>query len=282
MLDRMTRSRPPTVRLLSPRRGLHLRGTGRLLVRWRAADPDTAALRATVDYAADGKTFRTVFQGPNTGHAAIPGRFVSSGTRARVRIVIDDSFSRASDISAPFRADGIPPTPQIIVPDAQAVLQAGRTVLRGSAQDDRGSPLRGRHLTWFAGSGRLGTGEHVYATLTPGRIVLRLQARDAAGRIAVAVRRITVTPVALRVQFLSAPGKVGARAKVVNIRLATTVPGTVHSGHRNTPTSGRVRTIPNPLPGRPQRGIVKATLTITAAGPRQPPVRLTIVVLRGS
>ena len=76
-VDRKVRSRPPTVRVRAAPR----RGGSRLAVRWTARDPDGEPLRVTVEYGADGRTWRTVYQGPSRGRANIPAR-LPRGRRA--------------------------------------------------------------------------------------------------------------------------------------------------------------------------------------------------------
>ena len=95
-------------------------------MRWKASDPDGDALRATIDYAADGRNWRTVFQGPSTGRATIKGRFLDAGSRARLRVTVDDGFAQARATSTRFRADGTPPVARIVLPDGERVA-AGRT-----------------------------------------------------------------------------------------------------------------------------------------------------------
>ena len=165
--------------------------------------------RVTIDYAADGRNWRTVFQGPSTGRATIKGRFLDTGSRARLRVTVDDGFAQARATSTRFRADGTPPVARIVLPDVSESPQAGRVLLQGSALDDRGRRLRGRALTWFAGTKRLGTGERLLAKLPAGRITLRLRASDR-GRVTFA-DRLLVTPVALQLTSLRVPDRVATQ-----------------------------------------------------------------------
>ena len=274
-VDRKVRSRPPTVRVRSPRRG-----GSRLAVRWTARDPDGEPLRVTVEYGADGKTWRTVYQGPSRGRANIPTRFLEAGSRARVRVTVDDGFAHARAVSAPFRVAGRPPAPRIVLPAAGDAPQAGRVLLQGAAIDERGRRQRGRALTWFAGRRRLGTGERLTATLPGGRVTVRLQARDSAGRVAVATRTLRVAPVALQVRTLRVPDRVHARASTVPVSLSTTVPATVRARGRSWTVDARTRILRIPLPARPRTGLVRVELTIAARGPRQPALHRTILTLR--
>jgi hypothetical protein len=279
VLHRLERSRAPRVRVLAPARRARVTARGRLAVHWKASDPDGDALRATIDYAADGRSWRTVFQGPSTGHATIQGRSLDAGSRARLRVTVDDGFARARATSARFRADGAPPVARIVLPDANESPQAGRVLLQGSGLDVRGRRLPGRALTWFAGSKRLGTGERLLAKLPAGRVTLRLRASDR-GRVAFAARPLVVTPVALQLTSLRVPDRVAARASRVAITLATTVPATLRAGGRRFRVGSRARRIVIPLPSRPRTGILERQLTLSADGAPQRRLRMTIVVLR--
>ena len=279
-LDRKERSRPPVVKLTAPATGVHVAGSGGLDVRWTASDPDGDPLHATIDYAAGGTDWRTVFQGPSAGRATVPGGFLEAGPKARVRVTVDDGFEQARDVSAAFETAGAAPTVQIALPDDGDELQAGRTLLVGSASGDRGR-LPGRALTWFAGSKRLGRGERLQATLPAGSVRLRLVARDAGGRAGTATRRLTVAPARLALRGLRVPDRVAPGASRVAVTLAATVPARVRAGGRTFRIGPRARRIRIPLPGRPRTGVVKAELTIAATGRRQPALRQTVVVLRG-
>ena len=257
------------------------RGASSLTLRWAARDPDGDALRATIEYAPDGRTWRTVQQGPSRGRATVPARLLEAGARARFRVTVDDGFNRARAVSAPVRVAGRPPTPRIVVPGAGESQQAGRVLLIGAARDERGRRLRGHALTWFAGTRRLGTGERLTASLPAGRVTLRLRARDSAGRTAVARQRLTVAPVALQLQVLRAAERVNATARTVSIELSTSTPATLRAGGRRWPVGPRTRTLQIPLPARPRSGLLSVKLTITASGPRQPALRRTLVALRG-
>jgi hypothetical protein len=73
VLDRLERSHAPHVRVLAPRRAIRIGAGGRLPVRWKATDPDGDDLRVTIDYAADGGTWRTVFPGAESRARDDPG-----------------------------------------------------------------------------------------------------------------------------------------------------------------------------------------------------------------
>jgi hypothetical protein len=167
-----------------------------------------------------------------------------------------------------------------VVPAAGDALQAGRQLLIGSAVDERARRLRGRSLTWFAGSRRIGTGERIWATLPAGRLTLTLRARDARGRSDVSRRTMPSTPVTLQLKRLATPARVRPRARHVAVTLATTVAATARAGGRSYRVGPHARRLLLRLPARPRTGILKLRLSITARGARQRNVHTTIVVLR--
>ena len=236
---------------------------------------------ASVDYSSDGgHTWRHVLQGRSTGRASIPGRYLESSDRGRVRVVVNDGFSDATAVSAVLRAPGTPPSARIVLPQAGASVQAGPVRLFGTGRDDHTHRLHGRALTWFAGSRRLGSGEQLRAQLPAGRVTLRLVARDSRRRVAVVTRRLRVAPVALRLVRLRTPAHVGPRARTLAIGLATSVPATVRVGSHRYRVGPHSRTLRIPLPARPEIGILQFTVTVSASGARQPALRERIVLLR--
>jgi hypothetical protein len=280
VVDRVSRSEPPEVRLLSPRRGMRV---GRSLdVRWKASDPDGDPLLSTVEYSPNGRSgWRTVFTSEDARRATIPGRSLEASRKARVRVTVNDAFGQARVRSAPFRVAGAPPTARIERPAGGERLQAGVPVqLVGSAFDDRRKQLRGRSLSWFAGARRLGRGQQLRVSLPAGRVKLRLVARDRRGRAGRAARALRVAPVPLRLVGLSAPDRVGPRARSVKLTVATTTRATLRARgtkHRVGPRSRRVKV---PLPAKPARGVIKIAVTIKASGPKQSPLTATLYVLR--
>ena len=106
-------------------------------------------------------------------------------------------------------------------------------------------------------------------------------ARDARGRVGAATRRLTVAPVLLALRGLRVPDRVAAGASRLAVTLSTTVPARVRAGGRSFRVGPRARRVFIPLPRRSRTGVVRVRLTITAAGPRQPSLQPTVVVLRG-
>ncbi len=167
-----------------------------LLVRWQSVAEGPRDALASVDYSAgNGRTWQTVYSGPDTGRVSIPGAYLTGGRRARVRVSVNAGFGDATAVSKPFRVVGAPPVAVITAPTKATPLRAGvPAVLAGSASDSAGRPLTGRALTWFAGRSRLGRGATLVTTkLRRGRTRLRLVARDAAGVRGTATRTVRVS-----------------------------------------------------------------------------------------
>ena len=270
VLDTARRSGTPRVRLRS------VRGHRGLVVRWSASDPDGDPLHATVEYAPDGRTWTTVFDGPSRGRAALDARELAGGTRARVRVNVSDSFSEARAVSRRLRVRGNRPRVKIL--DPGPVAAGERIRLAGQAVDDRHVPLRGRALTWFAGHRRLGTGESVRARLAAGRVTLRLVARDPRGRRAVATRRIRVAPPRLRLETLTAPRRVKRGARTIALRVKTSIAATLRAGGRRHRVGPRARRIVVRLPRRPAVGLLRVPVTLRARGGR---IATELTVVRG-
>jgi hypothetical protein len=278
MLDRRDRSQPPAIRVTAPRRGARVGARGRLIVRWRASDPQGNAMYATVDYAPDGRSWQTLFQGPSTGQATIPAGALTASTHGRIRVTVNDGFAQTSAESARFRAAGSPPMVHIEVPAPGATLQSGPALFEGAAVDETGRHLGGRALTWYAGSRRLGTGPRLMATLPAGRLTVRLVARDDRGRTSVASERLVVTPVPLQILRLSAPAT--ASDSRIQVQIATNEPAILRLRGRAYRVGPRPRRLSVSLPKRPRRGVVTMPLTLRARGPHQPAVQTAFTVYR--
>src|SRR5262249_20333538 len=152
--------------------------------------------------------------------------------------------------------------------------------LVGSALDDRLERLQRPALTWFAGSRRLGSGEQLRVTLPPGRVRLRLVARDRLGRVGTAARTVQLAPIPLRLVTRPARAKVGHRARSGPVTLAPTTAAVLRARGTRALVGSRARRVLIPLPARPARGVFTVPITIVAAGTRQSPVKFTLYVLR--
>ena len=283
VVDTRSRSRAPKLRLLAPRAGAFVRARKKLLVRWSASDPDKDRLQATVEYSPDaGRNWTTVYDGPSTGHASVPGRILAGSKRARVRVRVNDGYDEARAVSGLFRSEGRPPKTTIVRPVTTEKVQAGdRTILVGTALDDRNQPLSGGKLTWYAGRKRLGTGNRRTVRLDAGRIKLRLVARDRNGKQGVATRTIQVAPVMLRITTLGLPASVKHRAKTVKIRIAASGPATLRAGGGLFKVGTRARRLAIRLPRKPASGRLRVPIDLRAGGKVvRGRVRATLTVLR--
>ena len=275
LLDSLTRSRPPTVRLASPRRGTRVRGRGKLNVSWSASDPDGDVLAATVDFSADnGKHWRTVYQGPSGGRAVIAGRYLAATKRARVRVNVNDGFSETSAKSQPFVSEGIPPRVEILTPlPGDPVSTGEKTTLIGTASDDIGRTLPGKALTWFAGGKRLGRGAQLRVRLPLGMVSLRLVARDRTGRTGSAKVRLRVQAPQLRIVSLKMPLKVRKNARSMSVRIRSSAPAKLVAGGRSFELGKRARKVTITLPKRPAVGVLSVPFKLS---PRSGTARGTI------
>jgi hypothetical protein len=225
---RRQRSRfPPTISLLSPRRGT-VRGA-RVTVRWRASDRDRDPLTAEVDYSPNGgRSWNPVSIGPSRGRVVISTRLLKASRRARLRVRVDDGFDDATAVSGPLVVPGAPPQVLIQAPvRSQRIRASAPLYLQGLATGDQGLSLRPRALRWFDGPRALGSGRSVSVTgLAAGRHTIRLEAREGA-RIGTASVRIVIRAVQPAFLVLAFPARISSRARTVRLRVASTVGATL-------------------------------------------------------
>jgi hypothetical protein len=201
--------------------------------------------------------------------------------RSRLRVSVSDGFNRTRGLSGTFRAKGAPPSAQLLSPDSTSGLQAGvPTELLASAVDGTGKRLRGRALTWFAGSRRLGFGERLRVSLPAGTQRLRLRVRDAGGRERVLTRRVTVAPVALRFTTLRVPEHVKAGARNVAIRVSSTIAASLRLNGRSYAIGTRARRILIALPRKPGAGVLKLRFTLVPRGGKTAATDATVFIVR--
>ena len=112
-----------------------------MVVRWRATNPDHQNLTASVDYSRDdGRSWKTVFIGPNTGHASLPGSYLEGSRSARVRVRVNDGFNESVAVSSRFTVLDAPPqvtiakTLKTIPGDATPAAARGRPSTNGPAR----------------------------------------------------------------------------------------------------------------------------------------------------
>jgi hypothetical protein len=263
LLHSMARTRPPAVRLSTPR------VSGRVLeVRWRASDPDGGELEASIDFSADnGRTWRTVQAAPDSGTASIPLATLTGSRLARVRVNVNDGFAETTVRSTSIRVPGTKPRVRIIGPERRATVRTGeRVTLIASAVDDAGGTLTGRSLTWFAGSKRLGSGARLRTLLPRGARNVRLVARDRNGLAGVALVPLRVTVPPLRLVSVRVPGRVNRGARTMRVRIQTSAAATLVAGGRRYALGRAARTVIVTLPRRPSAGILDVPFRIAPRG----------------
>jgi hypothetical protein len=226
VLEKMQRdATPPTVKLLSPAAGTHIKGLGHTVVRWTRTGnaPD-----ATVEYSPDGgKTWRRVTRIENASSASIPNALLTTSSHGRIRVDVDDGFDRASAVSGLLRVDGAPP--KVVIEGVEAAVEVPDDAplsLSGRAVDQYGRPLTRSALRWFHGRTLLGRGTSVLAQgLGAGRQTIRLVATDSRGLRGAAQVVVRVRAVTPHLVGLMLPQSVRRSARTIVIKAASTVPG---------------------------------------------------------
>jgi len=266
VLDRLERSRPPSVKLVAPGKGTRVRRGGQLQVRWQASDPDGGALQATVDFSPDGgRSWRSVYQGPSTGRATVPSSLLAGSAQARLRVSVNDGFAEATAASSAFTTEGSLPKANIIAPEPGGTVRAGEaTLLTGSALDDQMRSLKGKALTWFAGRKRLGTGPQIKAPLPAGKVTLKLVARDRNGLTGTATLPLRVEARRLRVVSVSVPQKVGKSARTVTVTISTSARSTLTAAGRRLRVGTKATKLTIPLPKKPAVGVLRVPFKLSA------------------
>jgi hypothetical protein len=243
---RMRSSQAPTGRFLSPRPRSRIGRSRTTLVRFSARDADGDRLTSKVYYSPDGGRTWKVVAGPFTGTVArVPSRLLAGSRDGRLQVRISDGFNLTTVTSGRLRVAGSPPLVQIIgMPARGRVPQTAILPLQGSAFDDAGRPLTGRHLRWYLGKRLIGSGGQVSARgLRPGNNTIRLVATDAHGRRGQATARLRVSAVAAQYLLFYAPLQVSPRARSVWITAASTLPATFTIAGKHYALGPRERTI---------------------------------------
>jgi hypothetical protein len=229
-MARRTRSaHAPVGRFLSPRPGARLGRARVTTVRWSAHDADADRLTSTVQYSPDGgRDWKVLADRLTGGSARIPSHFLSASNNARLRVRISDGFDTTIVESGRLRAAGAPPVVRIAgAPAHGRVLSTATLLLQGSAYDDTGRPLTGRHLSWYLGTRLIGRGDRLTLhDLKTRSAVIRLVATDARGRSGLATVRLRVRAVAARYLLFYAPLLVSSRAQTLRIIVASSAPAT--------------------------------------------------------
>lgn len=260
----------PWLKLLSPKAGTKIGTKANTSIRWRVTDSDAGdQLLAAVQYSADGgRDWKTVAFGESRGQVRLPSRFFTASRRARVRVTVNDGFNETAVTSPQLRSLGGPPAVSITSPLRRTSLAAGSVLLlEGSAYDDRVRRLTGRRLQWRVGRRGVGRGEQVtVGGLPAGRHKVTLLARDSRGRRGSRSVTVRIRGVKPLFTLLRGPKRISRQARVVSLRVATTLPATLVVGGKRFSVSPRSRAISVPI--RRGRGNLNVRLELRSGGKR--------------
>ncbi len=138
-------------------------------------------------------------------------------------------------------------------------------LLQGTAFDDAGQPLTGRHLKWYAGRRLLARGELLTVSGLPaGTTAIRLIATDTHGRSSQAQLRFKVK--AIRATFLLARAsmRVSPHTRQVRIMVAATTAAVLKIGGARYRVDRRRRTIT--IAVRPGRSTLQLKYSLSSPG----------------
>jgi hypothetical protein len=236
LADRSASAHAPTVAITSPRRGATVGRASTVLLTWNARDADGDRLEASIEYAANGRTFRSIGDTTVAGRMTLPSRLFTRASAARVRVRVNDGFHETTAVVGPIKAIGTPPEIQVLTPATGARTSADASVtLQATAWDELGRKVSDRRIRWLQGKRVVlarGTGT---AMLPAGRQTLTVEARDLSGRKA--RRTVVVRVAAARPRFLriGGPARVKLSARKVTLKFAASFPSTLRiAGRRRT------------------------------------------------
>jgi hypothetical protein len=255
----------PQVSIRAPRGGDRTGAKRTAEVRWSATDGDGDRLLASVDYSLDdGKEWRSIFAGPNSGRAEIPSYLLTASKRARVRVRVNDGFNEGQAVSERFTAVGAPPIVRIVSPAKRTEVAGDADLyLSGEAFQDAGTPIGAKGLTWFDGKRSLGRGAQLSVSgLRPGKRTLRLVARDRHGRTGSASVSVRVLRARPRFLVVRGPTRLRRTARTLSLRIASSVPATLTAGGRRFAVSPRTSRLTIPI--RPGSKPLNLPLTLRA------------------
>ena len=265
-----SRKRPPhspRLRILAPHPGARVGGRRKVIVSWRATNPDHESLTASIDYSTnDGRSWKTVFIGPSTGRASLPGSDLDGSRSARVRVRVNDGFNESVAVSSRFTVLGAPP--EVTIAKTLASIPGdARLQLQGQAFDQLPRELGGGSLRWFDGPFALGSGSMISAgPLPPGKNHIRLIARDGGGTATARVA-VNVSQVQLPYLQLAIPKSVALSARKVALQVRSAVQATLTVDKRRFSLGPRRRKLSLPIKGG---GPFLLHLAVTAGGVKTP------------
>ncbi len=267
MARRLRSMHAPTAKILSPSATSRVGQAKTTLVRWSAHDADGDGLAATIDYSADGGGHWKVVADHATGRSVrLSSRLLSGSTNGRLRVRVSDGFDVATAISGRLAVAGRPPLVNITTSGRGGRVRADETLLlQGTAFDDAGQLLTGRHLRWYAGRRLLARGELLTVHGLPaGAVAIRLIATDARGRSSQAQLRLKVQ--AIRATFLlaRAPMHVSPHARRVRMVVAATTVAVLKIGGVRHRVDRRRRTVT--IAVRPGRSTLLLKYSLSSPG----------------
>ena len=157
-------------------------------VRWKAFDPDNDPLTARLDYAADGKNFRTVVAGLTSDRWKIPADLLMRSSHARLRVVVSDGYHETVVTSVPLATAGPVATLRIVSPASVAWSKKMRTdkmSLIAQFIDLNGRQIPRSEYRWFIDGRRGSASGGVCATAfvpSRGRHIVKVSAKGRATR----------------------------------------------------------------------------------------------------
>jgi hypothetical protein len=204
-------------------------GPAGVVMQWTASDADGDPLRATVEYSADGKNYRTLTTGVEGNEFRITAADLAHSDSARLRVTVNDGFDETAIVTPPFRVPPSSPKVAILTPHSQQDVR-GDVVLSatGQAWDDSGQYLTGKSLSWTADGTFVGTGNTVdLPPLAPGVHTLSLEARDANGMIGRSTVAVIASPVTPMLTSFAWKAPSNRKGNSVAVSVSANVPATL-------------------------------------------------------
>jgi Penicillin-Binding Protein C-terminus Family len=248
---RVRPAHPPVIAILGPRAGETLgmlaatsvQKNPTSLVRWTSRSEGRSSF-ASVEVSTDGgDTWRTVYAGPDKGRALVPSSLFSDSATgaARVRVRVNDGFNESQAVSEGVTTLGSAPIVRIVEPrDGRRFRGDALIYLRGVAFDNARRHIATDALTWSLDGRVVAHGERASLFIPrPGVHALRLQARDARGRVTETAVKITASNVKPLFLQLRPPASIRTTDEIVRLEAATTIPATLVYGSGRSVTLDR-------------------------------------------
>ena len=237
MATRTKPARAPVVKVLAPRARARVGRRGNVVVRWSSTNPEHLHLTVAIDYSSNaGRTWRTIFAGPNSGRASLPSFFFTPSPGIDACVYGSTTGGKTATRSPSFVALGAPPKVMILtrLKGGMALEGDAKLPLTGRAIDQNGHLLPAKSMRWYDGSISLGTGATIEAGPLPaGANHIRLVARGSSGQTASASLTLTVKQVTLPGLTLSFPKALSRHAHKLRFSGAATIPTTLTvNGHK--------------------------------------------------